>query len=233
MALELRKAGGSYREIARQLGVDVHTVHGDVAAELADLRDTTVGRAAELRVLELERCDRMVAGLWPQIQKGSPPAVTAAIRVSERRARLLGLDAPATTRTELNGSLSVTAEKLDAERELFFKLDIEQLEALAAESQALVDKAMAMVKANALAPSPATAHRARVQISEISDAPATKYAGAEGTRGGDGRPLDAVRAQAHTTPVLVAVSPSPTASADDGPTSGRPEEWSGTDVDDA
>ena len=32
MALELRKAGGSYREIARQLGVDVHTAHADVEA---------------------------------------------------------------------------------------------------------------------------------------------------------------------------------------------------------
>ena len=32
MALELRKAGGSYREIARQLGVDVPTPHADVEA---------------------------------------------------------------------------------------------------------------------------------------------------------------------------------------------------------
>jgi hypothetical protein len=73
MALELRKAGGSYREIARQLSVDVHTVHGDVAAELAALRETTVGRAEELRALELERFDRMIAGLWPQIQKVARP----------------------------------------------------------------------------------------------------------------------------------------------------------------
>jgi DNA-binding CsgD family transcriptional regulator len=119
VALELRKAGGSYRQIAQQLGVDVHTMHGDVGAELAALRETTIGRAEELRALELERFDRMVAGLWPQIEKGSPPAVTAAVRVSERRARLLGLDEPTATRTELSGSLSVTAEKLAAERELF------------------------------------------------------------------------------------------------------------------
>jgi hypothetical protein len=94
-------------------------MHGDVGAELAALRETTIGRAEELRALELERFDRMVAGLWPQIEKGSPPAVTAAVRVSERRARLLGLDEPTATRTELSGSLSVTAEKLAAERELF------------------------------------------------------------------------------------------------------------------
>ena len=38
--------------------------------------------------------------------------------------------------------------RLAAERELFSQLDIQQLEELAAESQALVDRAMAMVKAN-------------------------------------------------------------------------------------
>jgi DNA-binding CsgD family transcriptional regulator len=54
IALELRKAGGSYRELARQLGVDVHTAHADVMAELAALREQTVDQAAELRELELE-----------------------------------------------------------------------------------------------------------------------------------------------------------------------------------
>ena len=41
------------------------------------------------------------------------------------------------------------SERLEAERELFGKLSLEQLEELAAESQALVDKAMAMARANA------------------------------------------------------------------------------------
>ena len=76
-ALERRKAGGSYREIARQLGVDVHTAYADVMAELATLRENTVEQAAELRDLELQRLDEMTAGLWPQIQAGSPPAVSA------------------------------------------------------------------------------------------------------------------------------------------------------------
>ena len=76
------------------------------------------------------------------IQKGSPPAATTTVRVSERRARLLGLDEPTATRTELSGRLSVAAKRFAAERELFLKLDVGQLEALAAESQALVDKAL-------------------------------------------------------------------------------------------
>jgi DNA-binding CsgD family transcriptional regulator len=234
MALELRKSGAAYREIARQLGVDVHTAHGDVGAELAALREMTVGRAEELRALELERFDRMVAGLWPQIEKGSPPAVTAAIRVSERRARLLGLDAPVVTKNELTGALSVTAEKLAAERELFGKLDIQQMEELAAESQALVDKALAMVKANAMAPDTATALRLAVEHDRGSDVRRPEYTGADVARSSDGNcPFDPDRDQARRVPVLVAVSPSPAGRVDDV-VAGKPvRETASTDIDDA
>jgi hypothetical protein len=161
LALELRKAGGSYREIARQLGIDTHTAWGDVAAELAAIREQTVEQAHELRALELERLDGMTSGLWPRIQEGSAAAVSAGVRVSERRSRLLGLDEPVVTKSELTGSLGVHAERLAVERELFAKLDVAQLEELAAASQALVDRAMAMAQANAspmligVSPSPA------------------------------------------------------------------------------
>ena len=161
LALELRKAGESYRDIARKLGVDVHTAHADVGAELGALRATAVAEATELRALELERLDAMTSGLWSGIQDGSAAAVSAGVRVSERRSRLLGLDAPVVTKGEFTGSLGVYTERLAAEIEAFRKLDVAQLEELAAASQALVDKAMAMVRANAspmlvgVSPSPA------------------------------------------------------------------------------
>jgi len=64
----LRKTGSWYREIARTLGIDVHTAHADIAAELAALRQTAVTEATELRALECVRLDGMISGLWPQIQ---------------------------------------------------------------------------------------------------------------------------------------------------------------------
>jgi hypothetical protein len=149
LALELRKAGTPYRQIAKELGVDVHTAHADVGAELAALRETAIDEATELRSLELERLDGMTSGLWPQVRAGSAPAVSAAVRVSERRSRLLGLDAPVATRTELTGSLGVYEERLASERELFATLTIEQMAELAAESEALVAKARRMAAANA------------------------------------------------------------------------------------
>ena len=74
--------------------------------------------------------------------------MSAAVRVSERRSRPLGLDAPSAIKTKISGSLDVYAERLAADGELFSKLDIKQREQLAAESQALVDRAMMMVRAN-------------------------------------------------------------------------------------
>ena len=70
------------------------------------------------------------------------------------------------------------SERLAADRELFGQLSIEQLEVLAEESQRLVDKAMMMVKANALTPAGATAPRALVD-GESTGAPAETPTGIE------------------------------------------------------
>ena len=177
-ALELRKAGGSYRQIAQQLGVDVHTAHADVGAELAALRETAVAEATELRALELERLDGMTSGLWPRIQEGSAAAVSAGVRVSERRSRLLGLDAPVVTKSELTGSLGVYAERLAAEVELFEQLDVRQLEELAEESQRLVDRATAMVQAQRVLPA-TTLPVASVRLGKSSPQPDAEPTGTD------------------------------------------------------
>jgi hypothetical protein len=166
-AFELRKAGSSYREIARQLGVDVHTAHADVGAELAAIRETTVAEATALRSLELERLDGMTSGLWRQIQAGSAPAVSAGVRVSERRSRLLGLDAPTTNKTEFSGSLSIEAQtRLAAEREEFRQLELDELEDLARESNRLVADAIARSKARRNSISPPTPSPVRHHVDD-------------------------------------------------------------------
>jgi hypothetical protein len=89
-ALELRRAGANYDEIARQLGLAKSTVHAMVHSAM---REITREPAEELRNLELQRLDAMMMGLWPNARKGDATAVTAVLRVMERRAKLLGLDA--------------------------------------------------------------------------------------------------------------------------------------------
>jgi hypothetical protein len=50
--------------------------------------------ADEVRQQELDRIDRLHLALWPNAMKGSERAIMTIVRLMERRARLLGLDAP-------------------------------------------------------------------------------------------------------------------------------------------
>lgn len=93
-ALDLRIEGASYRQIARQLDVAVKTIYMDVQGALGEL-DTLNGEKAErLRELEARRLDALQLPLAPAVRAGDPRAILAAVRILERRARLLGLDAP-------------------------------------------------------------------------------------------------------------------------------------------
>jgi hypothetical protein len=91
-ALELRKQGLTYQAIARYLQVGVGSAHRYVARALADLKKLETAEAEDLRRLELERLDWLLRKLRPRLNQGEPAAVNSAIRISERRARLLGLD---------------------------------------------------------------------------------------------------------------------------------------------
>jgi hypothetical protein len=94
-ALELRKAGASYRTIAERLGyASASGAHKAVASALkATLREP----AGEVRTLELERLDAALLAIWRRVQNGDDRAIDRLLRIMERRARMLGLDAtPAT-----------------------------------------------------------------------------------------------------------------------------------------
>jgi hypothetical protein len=87
-ALNLRKAGASFREIASTLGVSVARAYVYVQEELpAVTRDA----AEELLSLELSRLDTMQMALWPAVKRGEVPAIREARGIIETRARLCGL----------------------------------------------------------------------------------------------------------------------------------------------
>jgi hypothetical protein len=93
-ALELRRMGNGYAEIARQLGIGKSQAHRLVQDGLADARAQISAGADDLRAEEISRLDGMLAGLWPDARRGSQGAVDRVLKIMERRARLLGLDAP-------------------------------------------------------------------------------------------------------------------------------------------
>jgi len=100
-ATELRLAGKSFRTIARELGCTPSGAHGAVSRALDRTLSSANEHAAHLREVELARLDAMLTGLWDRAISGDVPAVNAALRIAERRSRLLGLDAP--ERRELSG----------------------------------------------------------------------------------------------------------------------------------
>jgi Homeodomain-like domain-containing protein len=101
-ALDLRMAGARYRQIGAQLGVSYQTAYRDVQAALGELAPLQASKAEKLRELEVERCDKLTLALWPKARNGDEKAVRTIVAVMDRRAKLLGLDAP--TKLEHGGS---------------------------------------------------------------------------------------------------------------------------------
>lgn len=94
IALELRKAGATFEQIGKSLGIRKQSAHELVAKALKEAETKTAETAAQVKALELMRLDDLLKGLWPAASKGNPQSVEKALKVMERRAKLLGLDAP-------------------------------------------------------------------------------------------------------------------------------------------
>ena len=93
-ATELRRAGASYEEIGRALGISKQNAHRLVTRALAKaLRD----HAEHIRIIEEERLDKIQRAAWPAAMRGEVVAINTVLRVMERRAKMLGLDAPTQT----------------------------------------------------------------------------------------------------------------------------------------
>lgn len=91
-ALALRKAGLGYADIAHQLGYAGPS--GAYKAISTALRALTGEPAKELRDLELARLDDLLAGLWGDARQGNVQKIDRVLKIMQRRAALLGLDAP-------------------------------------------------------------------------------------------------------------------------------------------
>lgn len=93
-AVELRLGGYSYERIAEAQGVSKSTAHRRVQAAMAA---TLQEPADELRRMELERLDRLFGVMYERAMTNGKDAARAAemaLKTMERRAKMLGLDAP-------------------------------------------------------------------------------------------------------------------------------------------
>lgn len=114
-AVALKLRGKSYRAIASDLGVSVSVAFDDVWHHFSEVDKLATEKLEQIRKLELARLDVMLEKLFDIVDreaverlnsKGEPSgetvdvdgtaikAITAAAKLMERRAKLLGLDAP-------------------------------------------------------------------------------------------------------------------------------------------
>jgi hypothetical protein len=92
MALELRASGASYFQIAKALSVSKPRAFRIVRKALDELVEHCTETVERVRQLELHRLDRYRLAL--DSRKSDPRTVDTLIRISERVAKLHGLDAP-------------------------------------------------------------------------------------------------------------------------------------------
>lgn len=104
-AVELRMEGKGFPEIAKELGYNSRQAAHD--AVMRALRETLREPAEELIRLDLERLDALWQIQYLTAQGGDPMAMAACMKIMERRARLLGLDAPA--KQEVKSTVTTTA----------------------------------------------------------------------------------------------------------------------------
>lgn len=93
-ALALRRASHSYAQIAQKLGLSKSRAHKLVQIGLEDARAQNAAAADDLRAVELSRLDGILAKVYPKATAGDLQAVDRVLKIGERRAKLLGLEAP-------------------------------------------------------------------------------------------------------------------------------------------
>jgi hypothetical protein len=92
--LELRRGGGSIRAIAAQLGIGRSQASRDLSHGLNELLKQEVGAHAADRALDLDRLDSLILSNWKAAVSGDIQAGQLILKIIERRAHMLGLDAP-------------------------------------------------------------------------------------------------------------------------------------------
>ena len=132
-ALQMRKAGLTYQVIADKL--KYKDPSGAEKAVQAALRAIIQEPAEEYLQLELARLEAMLMALWPKVGAGNVHAVDRVLKIMERRAKYLGLDAP--VKVDVEGDIDIH-KQIDINIEVRNRLKdlpVEDLQKLAGANQ--------------------------------------------------------------------------------------------------
>ncbi len=116
-ALDYRRMGYSYRQIAEQMDEATSTVSRWVREAVREIGEE---EASDVRALMLERLDWMLSETMSLMQESFEPAlIDTVLKLDDRRARILGLyrdggDSPAETVLKAMGARMAEMMKMDA-----------------------------------------------------------------------------------------------------------------------
>jgi hypothetical protein len=125
---EMKLEGAPNHEIAASLGCSVATVAKILHKVLKRAEEAAEANVDQLRKLDAARLDSLFRSLYPLATKGtsnSPRAAEVCIKIMERKARLLGLDAPIKQEIDINLTLMNDDELLEQARR--HRLEVQHL----------------------------------------------------------------------------------------------------------
>lgn len=105
--------GLNYRDLAETLGVSIGTISNDVKVILSRWRREQMRAADDWVQLEVRRLDKMLNTIWNSVVAGDLACMDRALKIMERRAKLLGLDAPEQTQGLNVDLMQCTDEQLE------------------------------------------------------------------------------------------------------------------------
>src|SRR5882762_1000436 len=91
-ALSLRKAGKTYEEISKEIGVNASRTYVIIRKELQRLNKIRSNSADEILRLEIERCYEIIKALWDR--RKEPRTAEVILKTIERISKFYGLDKP-------------------------------------------------------------------------------------------------------------------------------------------
>ena len=94
LVMQQRRQGLSWREIGEANGYTMQRACRVGQRAFQQLVNDANSATEEVRKVEVERLDGMLQALWPKAEDGDEKTVDRVLKLMERRAKLLGLDAP-------------------------------------------------------------------------------------------------------------------------------------------
>jgi hypothetical protein len=90
--MDLRQAGHTWDQISKALGYKDPMASRRIFQ--GAFAKAVIPKIEEVRSIESNRLDKITLILWPLVEQGDIKAIETVIKLMERRAKMLGLDAP-------------------------------------------------------------------------------------------------------------------------------------------